>query len=329
MNKVPFDPDDLKRRLVDPFAVAQGLGLTEGARRQARGLMVRCPWHCERSPSCSVRVASSGYLAARCFGCGQGGNVFSLAAAALGLDVRADFARVGQELDARCGLDGSAPLPPAPQAHPARIYPPDVGAVWERCGKVCADRELREQLEARSIDVEAVSAHDLARALPAGLLPRWCRSWQPSGHRLVLPLYDAQGNLASLHGRTLAEDRHGKGRFPAGHTNRGLVMADATARDVLATGTAPWWSGAVFISEGATDFLSLATRWGDSAEQLPATLGIYEGAWSAVLAARIPKSSEVRILTDPDEKGRKYAAQILESLSHCKVLVWKESPNHG
>jgi len=106
-------------------------------------------------------------------------------------------------------------------------------------------------------------------------------------------------------------------------------MTDATALDVLATGTAPWWNREVLFVEGATDFLTLATRWGDSAEQLPATFGIYEGAWSAGLAARIPKSSVVRILTDPDEKGRKYAAQIQETLGHCKVLVWKESQIDG
>lgn len=331
MGTLQFDPGEIKRRLADPEVIVATLGLTDGVRRQSRGLFVRCPWHAERTASCSLTCCPDGHARIFCFGCGKGGDVFSLAAAVLGLDVRADFARVGQELAARCGLDSSStpPLSRQVKEQPARIYPPDAGAVWERCGRVCDDRLLREQLEARSMDAEAVSALDLARVLPGGMLPRWCRSWQQSGHSLVLPLYDARGNLASLHGRTLTDNKHGKGRFPTGHTNRGLVMADATALDVLATGTAPWWNGQILISEGATDFLTLATRWGDSAEKLPATLGIYEGAWSAALAARIPKSSQVRILTDPDEKGMYFASQILESIGHCNVLVWKESPNHG
>jgi hypothetical protein len=271
-------------------------------------------------------------LHAHCFGCGKGGDVFSLTAAVLGLDGRADFAHVVQEVAARCGFDGAAPLPPVRRAQPARLYPPDAAEVWERCGKVYDDRTLREQLTARCIDAAAVTTHDLARVIPAGLLPRWCRSWQRSGHRLVLALYDAHGNLRSLHGRTLAEqqpDGPSKGRFPTGYTTRGLVMADSTACDVLATGTAPWWNGEVLISEGATDFLTLAARWGDSAERIPATMGMYAGGWCAALGARIPKSAAVRILTDPDTAGRKYAAQIQETLRCCKVLVSKEGQTHG
>jgi len=327
-----LDSDMLKRRCADPLALAHALGLADGARRQRHGLMVRCPWHAERNPSCSLTVGADSTLRAHCFGCGKSGDVFTVAAAVLGLDARADFVRVVQEVAARCALSRPAALPIVPRTPGVRRYPPDAAEVWARCGKVYDDRPLRAQLQTRCIDAAAVTMLDLARVLPAGLLPRWCRAWQRSGHRLVLPLHDERGNLASLHGRILAEqqaDRSDKGRFPTGYTNRALVMADTTACDVLATGTAPWWSGEVLISEGATDFLTLAIRWGDSAERMPATIGIYQGAWSVSIAARIPNSAAVRILTDPDEAGRRYAAQIRESLSPRKVLVWKESRSHG
>jgi len=56
MGKVALDADRIKRQLVDCAAVAHVLGLADGARRQSTGLTVCCPWHAERTPSCSVTV---------------------------------------------------------------------------------------------------------------------------------------------------------------------------------------------------------------------------------------------------------------------------------
>ena len=72
----------------------KGAGPLGAARwSQATGprFLVLCPWHSERTPSCSVKLASDGTIAAHCFGCGAGGDVLSLVAAARGLDARRDF----------------------------------------------------------------------------------------------------------------------------------------------------------------------------------------------------------------------------------------------
>jgi DNA primase len=96
MNR-PNPAGEIRRLLVDPPCVAEALGLAEGAARQARGITVRCPWHNERTPSCSITVGADGTLRAHCFGCGHGGDVLHLVAQVRGLDLRRDFMRVLDE----------------------------------------------------------------------------------------------------------------------------------------------------------------------------------------------------------------------------------------
>lgn len=102
-------PDAIKRRLADPATALDALGLRDGAKRQARGFVIACPWHAERTPSCSVTTGPDGTLRAHCFGCGRTGDVIALGAAVLGLDVGTDFPRVLAELAARCGLSARRP----------------------------------------------------------------------------------------------------------------------------------------------------------------------------------------------------------------------------
>lgn len=339
MGNIDLDTEGIKARLADPATVLDALGLLDGARREGHGFKVLCPWHAERTPSCSVRRGTNGTVQAHCFGCGRGGDVISLAATVLGLDVRADFPRLLSELAVRCGIAGDAarPLPALPLSRsvpcsPTRSLPPrsEVASLWGRCGRVNTDAELCAQLERRGMDPDEITERDLARVLPAGSLPRWCRAWRHTGHRLVFPLYDAEGNLACLHGRIVLmqpDDPRGKARSVRGCG--GLVLADATALALLSTGTAPWWNGEVLICEGATDFLVLGLRWSDAAACLPAVIGIYAGSWSPQIASRIPARAVVRILTDPDEAGERYAAQIAQTLGHRCAVVQPRSHTEG
>jgi DNA primase len=98
----------VKRALDDPRALCDRLGLAQGARRQRGGVMVLCPWHAERTPSCSVRVAEDGTVAVRCHACGASGDALSLVAAARGLDVRRDFPQVLAEAAKVAGIEAGA-----------------------------------------------------------------------------------------------------------------------------------------------------------------------------------------------------------------------------
>ena len=332
--KLSNDSDRLKRELADPQTVLAALGLLDGAKRQARGFHIRCPWHAETMPSCSVRLGGDGTLAVYCFGCQAGGDVFNLAAAVLGLDVRGDFLKVAKELAARCGLDSSAALPTPPRWPPPVRQPPplvEVRALWERCLPVCENPTLaRELLDLRGLDPAVITDRNLARTLPpAGALPRWAwhngQSWRDSGHVLIVPLYDAMGSLRSVHARSMQPSVEPKGLSPAGYSSAELVMCCPFARELLAKGVPAWWrlphAPTVIIAEGVPDFLTDASHYGD-AEYVPATIAVISGAWSQRVAARIPDGCRVLVRTHSDQAGLKYCQQIAESLcARCRVEV--------
>ncbi|WP_044238691.1 CHC2 zinc finger domain-containing protein [Chondromyces apiculatus] len=95
---------EVRRALDDPRTLCARLGLSRGARKQRGGLMILCPWHEEKTPSCSVRGGHDGTVVAHCYGCGASGDALSLVAVAHGLDVRRDFPEVLQEAARVAGL---------------------------------------------------------------------------------------------------------------------------------------------------------------------------------------------------------------------------------
>ena len=341
--KLALDPSAIKVTLSDPERVLGLLGLLDGAKRQAHGFMVCCPWHSERTPSCSVKLASDGTIAAHCFGCGAGGDVLSLVAAARGLDARRDFPRVVELAADLAGgsLDGYRP--PVRRAMPALRLPPpveSVGALWAAAKPVTDDADLARQLLGRCLDPAIIEDRDLARCLPSsGTLPTWARSgsqtWRKSGHRLLFPLWNAEGSLCSVHARIVdsGQTERAKGMFPASHSAGGLFLADSFALLLIRSGVPKWWRQreppSVIITEGAPDFLTVATHYGCS-EYAPAVLGILSGSWSDELAARIPTECRVIVKVHRDEAGQKYRDQICRSLSgRCRVFVGDREVAHG
>jgi len=338
---LPDRAGDLRRRLVDAREVCAGLGLVDGARGQSRGLLIRCPWHTERTPSCSVRVAADGTLAVKCFGCGTSGDVLSLVAAARGLHTRRDFPEVlriaaelaGAVLEELPGAGlRSRPTPkrnPRPELPP---FPRGVGSLWEGCRPVTDDSEVAGWLSSRALDPSMVEDRGLARALPLEATPpTWARfkgrTWTEAGYRCVLPMLDETGALRSVRVRRVANGEGPKAVPPTGFRAAGLVMADALGQLLLEMGRPPdfWPTGVplrVIIAEGEPDFLTWATHYGDAAETAPAVIGITAGGWTDAIAARIPKGARVVIRTHHDGAGEQYARAIQVSLRGrlCSVV---------
>jgi len=244
------------------------------------------------------------------------------------------------ELERLAGIDPSAPAAPPPPRRPAPppSRPPraEVAALWAQCRTVGLDAEIAAAWAGRGIDIDHVEDRDLARALPAGAsLPRWAwgagQPWSAGPHRLIVPMFDCNGRLASLHARAAAAPPGmPKGLSPAGHTISGLVMADPLARLLLAG--LPCGDGEpsadtvrrvdLVVAEGVPDFLTWATRWGDAAESAPALLGIISGSWTEEVAARIPDGTMVVVRQHADSGGEKYTAQVIASLAaRCRVSV--------
>lgn len=326
--------------------VAELLGLEPG--RPAGG---RETWSC---PSCGAGTrhpkTSGGHDrrgAVGTTGDGQGWHCFECEATGDAVDL-VSFAVTGRRLR-DCDHDdqgrvrewyadrgaSAPPVPRAPRPRPApapAAYPPGptVEALWAQGRPVDDDADVARYLESRGLDPARVAELDLARALrPGAALPGWARgprgSWLESGHRLLVPLRDARGELRSVLARAIG-DATPKSLAPAGHERRGLVMADGLGRQLLGTGARPEWFDTdvtltVAIAEGEIDFLTAATEpepMADSGHG-PAVFATVEGGWQAEHAERIPDGSVVLVATDVDSAGDDHAAHVVQSFSGRNV----------
>jgi hypothetical protein len=329
----------IKEALNDPCDVATRLGLTDQARRQSGGILVKCPVHGDRRPSCSLTRGGDGTLRVVCFGtgCDLSGDVFRLIAAVEHLDVGGDFAIVLRRAADLAGVDIERPplrrRPPSPPPAP-RPPPPmnEVRALWDGCRPCSADASVAAWLQSRAVDPALVDLLGLARLLPAGVTgPRWASyrgearapaPWAALGYRVIVPMYDARGDLRSVRARYIGPPRVDlpKALPPSGCGCKGLVMACPVAAIMLAVAGWPWWAERrVVITEGEPDFLTWATR-----GAIPRTLAVLgvggSGQWTDGIADRIPDDSLVIIRTDPDDAGDAYAADITASLrGRCKA----------
>jgi len=338
VSHVRLDVPAVKNALADPATVTRALGLESGAKRQAGGYLVRCPAHADRTPSCSLTRGPDGTLRVRCFGCGLAGDILVLVAAVEGLDHRRDFAAVMERAAALAGIDATAhsratrlPAPPPP---PPKPPPPaaEVRALWEACGPTSADSVVASWLRSRMIDPAIVDVLGLARALPDGAeVPRWAtyrgdspasRPWSVLGYRCLVPLYDEAGVLRSLRARYVGSARADSPKTlpPTGHGSSGLVMACPLGAMMLALAAWPWWAERrLYVAEGETDFLTLATR--GTVPRTSVVLGVTAGAWGDEIATRVPAGTTVVIGTDQDDAGDRYAEHVAASLrGKCRVL---------
>lgn len=334
-----IDARDLRRAplIADPRALCEALGLADGAQRQGGGLLVRCPAHADRTPSCSVRRGADGTVAVRCFGCDFSGDALGLIAAVAGLEIRRDFpAVVARAAELSGVVDGGRWVPPprpTTPPEPPREYPPtgELAALWDACRPVTDDAEVAAWLRSRALDPADLEARDLARALSLGAqLPRWARGagqrWTEGGYRVLVPLFDEKGTMRSLRARRVTPGDP-KNLTPLGCKTGALVLADAPGRLLLSTGARPaWWAAGttfrVLIVEGEPDFLTWAARFSEADEIAPSVLGIPgSGGWSEVIAGRIPDGTRVIVRTDADPSGDKYAAAIADMLAErCDVV---------
>lgn len=240
---------ELRDELADPWTLVERLGLIDGRGsfvRQAGGVIFRCPWHADQTPSCSVRVGPDGTIAVRCHGCGATGDALSLVAVASGLDVRRDFPDVlrrAAELAGRWDLidDGRRssartilPPRPRPAPPPERTYPPldEVAALLADAVPVADDAQAMAMLAGRGIDGSRLD--DEARVLRVDAqIPRWAtyrgQPWTMTGHRLVLPVVDASGSIRSVRAWRVVEGESPKRLPPAGHRASGLVLSSTAA----------------------------------------------------------------------------------------------------
>lgn len=222
---------------------------------------------------------------------------------------------------------------PEPMLPVTPAYPPadELASILASAGRVDEDAEAATYLGGRGVSAARVADLELAFALStSGALPGWARMqgspWRETGHRILVPLYDAKGALQSVIARSIHRDAERKSTPPVGFSRSGLVMACAFARGLLvATKRPEWWPSTrrieVVITEGEIDWLLWATAAGDADEFAPAVFGVVAGSWTLEHAHRLPRDVHAIIATDDDDEGDKYADKIVASFDPARALV--------
>ena len=211
---------------------------------------------------------------------------------------------------------------------PATVPPPmELAELWRICVPCGVDIEVSALLDRHGIRPAWVDDFHLARALPVKApVPAWASfrgirpsrvSWVESGHRLIVPAYDALGRMRSMRAWCVRETDDPKRVSPAGYASRHLILACGQGVTLLSGGLEKRGGEPhprVVIVEGEPDFLTWATRGSDAAESVPIVLGVFSGAWSDDFARRIPQGARVVVRTHHDAGGDAIAEAIRRSL---------------
>lgn len=344
--------DDVRRvreALADPAALCAALGLIpEGGRGRtwfadARdALRVPCPWHSERTGSCSVRRGPDGTVQVRCFACDASGDALSLVAVTHSLDLRTQFRDVLSTAAALGGVDLSAPyvshagalrkpyVAPEPEAVDDGGAMDAIADVLRRVAPLDGQPDVAAYVEARGLARAAsgwyalpadASQLDTVRDMivrAVGDAP-WLRSglcavdgpnagrWTFAQHRLVIPWCAPNGAVTTLQRRAVVAVE-GVGKYVFARDHRpvcpwGLYEASETAGA----------DTAVAIVEGALDAASFgmlcAMRGLDGCGVALPGAGAWRDAWAPWFAGR-----SVFVALDGDAAGDRHAAHITASL---------------
>lgn len=328
---------ELRQALRDPRQLCDALGLAKGAQRQrGAGVMVLCPMHAERSPSCSVTLGDDGTIRFRCFGCQATGDALTLIAVVNGLELATQFDEV---LEQAAVIAGGHVLPersaPTRDTEPEAISPASYNAIAQALLELCpldSDPDVLGYVDRRILLVQAGRTHCAALPRPelqavtitrlldtfsaeslelAGLLWRNDAgeinraSFAYPHNRFVIPWRQLDGSIASLQRRRVDDDPRKKYVFPRGSRPPLPFGAEQLrAHDAERT---------LVFCEGALDVLALRLLdWRDGLGILPLGLPGVDG-WQSGWA-RFAKGRNVRIGLDADDAGERKVQAIADEL---------------
>lgn len=276
------EADEIRRALSDPATLCIRLGIGRPMKRQARGVMVLCPAHNEKTPSLSVIVRGDGTISARCHGCGFSADALGLIAAVMQIDMRRDFRAVLAQGKRLAGMtpDDDAPRMPARRtvtsSGPSRGAIRAVASVLLAAGRLdasTAPQDVLAYLNSRKLLDEAVA--DGWAALPArseqaawlamldaslgvetllsSALVRRDRAgalefvW--ADHRLIIPWRSASGDVDTIQRRTIGD--------PPGEAPKYVAACSPLAPYGIDRLREVGRTAPVVLAEGAFDALAL------------------------------------------------------------------------
>jgi DNA primase len=249
----------LRMALVMLVPLLMELGLADGMSHQPNGVFIRCPWHNERTPSCSITIRG-GVICVRCFGCEVTGDVFTLIAKAYDLDLRVDFVRVierAHELATK--LASATTNAPSDLVDPAATTLVSAGLLehgpLRACKDVCEHLRARRLLDAAMAEGWGALPFPNHAVVNAVVTKVGADAWCASGlsregqltfplHRLLIPWRNEHGEVSTIQRRTLEQDDR-KYVFPRGRGPENPYGIERVGSE-----------GDVALVEGAVDVLS-------------------------------------------------------------------------
>jgi DNA primase len=297
------------------------------AGKEHRGL---CPFHAEKTPSFHVNLDKGIY---KCFGCGEGGDVFAFVQKVKGLDfldavrdlaqkygVRlVDSAEERQEHDRRTiilmlyqqAAEYYARLLKDPrEGAPARDYLRSRGVtdeIVERF-KLGYAPNVWEGLLRYLTNVNKVSPQTLEEAGLVRRRPDSTTYFDLFRHRLMIPICDEQGRVIAFGGRTLGDDQIKYLNSPESpiYTKGHHLFAFHLAREAIKS------QDSVIVVEGYFDAIT-AHQYGF--QNAVATLGTALTERQAKLLVRHTESRRVYLAFDADAAGEKAMERGVETLN--------------
>lgn len=343
------DIDEVRARINIADVVGDYVTLKSAGVGSMKGL---CPFHDERSPSFHVRPQAGFY---HCFGCGEGGDVFTFLQKMDHLSFQESIERLAGKLGYPLHYEEGGQA--ADTSNRARLLLANGAAEkFFREQLLTAGAELgRAFLGERGFDAlaaekfgvgyapqsfDALSKHltaqgfTIAELLEAGLLSQGDRgSYDRFRGRLVWPIRDVTGQTIGFGARKLREDDQGPKYLntpetPVYHKSRVLYGLDVAKRDIAR-------SRQVVIVEGYTDVMACHLAGITTAI---ATCGTAFGSDHVTVVRRVLGDSddpaqaargEVVFTFDPDEAGQKAASRAFAEESRFAAQTFVAVPPEG
>jgi DNA primase len=343
------DIDEVRQRVNIADVVGDYVTLKSAGVGSMKGL---CPFHDERSPSFHVRPQAGFY---HCFGCGEGGDVYSFLQKIDHLSFQEAVERLAEKVGYQLTYDEGGGG--APAGNRARLYAANGAAEkYFREQLVTPEAELgRAFLGERGFDAlaaerfgvgfapssfDALSKHLVAAGftvqelLDAGLVSQGDRGvYDRFRGRLVWPIRDVTGQTIGFGARKLREDDQGPKYLNTPetavyHKSRVLYGLDLAKRDIAK-------SRQVVIVEGYTDVMACHLAGVTTAV---ATCGTAFGGDHVTVVRRVLGDSddptqatqgEVIFTFDPDEAGQKAASRAFAEESRFAAQTFVAVPPAG
>jgi DNA primase len=326
---IPEDKIAEIRRAVDIVEVVAESVLLKKAGKNFIGL---CPFHAEKTPSFTVSPDKQIF---HCFGCGEGGNVFSFVMKRDSLG----FVEAARSLASRCGVD----IPERSQSTHAKRQLSEQAVLFE-LNRLAADffRQTLLQQPAGKPALDYLArrgvAHGIIEQFQLGYAPKgWDhllgymtrKKLDPallekaglvvprrdgSGYydrfrdRIIFPIYDESSRVLGFGGRVLDDSTPKYLNSPETlvYTKRRVLYGLNWAKDACRT------SGAVFIVEGYLDLVAMHQH---GVTNTVATLGTALTPEQIRLLTRY--ASQMMLVYDSDDAG-------VRSARRCIDIFWNE-----